>query len=58
LRKAFAALKDDPDYTADARRLGIEDPTPGSDIDRFVALAASASPEVMRRLTDILNPGR
>jgi tripartite-type tricarboxylate transporter receptor subunit TctC len=58
LRKAFAALKDDADYQADARRLGLDDPTAGSDIDRFVGLAAAASPEVARRLTDVLNPGK
>jgi tripartite-type tricarboxylate transporter receptor subunit TctC len=56
LRQAFNALKDDADFTADARALGLDDPTPASDIDAFVKQTTSASPEVVRRLTDILNP--
>jgi tripartite-type tricarboxylate transporter receptor subunit TctC len=56
LRQAFIALKDEADFLADARALGLDDPTPASDIDAFVKLTTSASPEVVRRLTDILNP--
>jgi tripartite-type tricarboxylate transporter receptor subunit TctC len=58
LRRAFTALKDDPEFHADADRLGLEDPTPASDIDSFVSLAAAAPPDVVRRLADILNPHR
>jgi tripartite-type tricarboxylate transporter receptor subunit TctC len=59
LRTAFMMLKDDADFKADAEKTGIEvDPTPASKIDSFVKLAASASPEVVRRLTEILNPSR
>jgi len=57
LRKAFVALKDDPEFHADAEKSGIEvDPTPAQAIDAFVKLTTSASPEVVRRLADILNP--
>jgi hypothetical protein len=56
LRGAFMALKDDAEFMADAKRIGLDDPTPGSEIDKFIALAAAASPDVVRRLTDILNP--
>ena len=58
LRQAFDALKDDPAYQADAKSLGLDDPTPASEIDAFVHLTTSASAEVVQRLTDILNPHR
>jgi tripartite-type tricarboxylate transporter receptor subunit TctC len=58
LRKAFMALKDDAEYEADAKRIGLDGPTPASEIDSFVKAAATASPEVVRRLTEILNPGK
>jgi tripartite-type tricarboxylate transporter receptor subunit TctC len=59
LRAAFMMLKDDADFKADAEKAGIEvDPTPASRIDDYVKLAASASPEVVRRLSEILNPSR
>jgi tripartite-type tricarboxylate transporter receptor subunit TctC len=56
LRGAFMALKADPEFIADAKSIGLDDPTPAGDIDDFVDRATSASPEVVRRLTDILNP--
>jgi tripartite-type tricarboxylate transporter receptor subunit TctC len=56
LRKAFMALKDDTEYKDDAEKIGLDDPTPASEIDRFVKFGASASPEVLQRLTDVLNP--
>jgi tripartite-type tricarboxylate transporter receptor subunit TctC len=59
IRKAFMALKDDPEFKADAQKSGIEvDPTPAADIDAYLKLATNAAPEVVRRLTDILNPHR
>lgn len=58
LRRAFAALKDDSEYKADAASIGLGDPTPAQEIDDYVKLAAAASPEVVRRLTEILNPAR
>jgi len=59
LRKAFVMLRDDADFKADAEMAGIEvDPTPAQKIDDYVKLAASASPEVVRRLTEILNPSK
>jgi tripartite-type tricarboxylate transporter receptor subunit TctC len=59
LRTAFMMLKDDADFKADAEKTGIEvDPTPAEKIDEYVKLAASASPEVVRRLSEILNPSK
>jgi tripartite-type tricarboxylate transporter receptor subunit TctC len=59
LRSAFMMLKDDEDFKADAEKAGIEvDPTPAQKIDDYVKLTTSASPEVVRRLTDILNPSK
>jgi tripartite-type tricarboxylate transporter receptor subunit TctC len=58
LRTAFARLKDDADYRADAQRLGLADPTPAGEVQDFVARAASAPPDVTSRLTAILSPGR
>ena len=34
----------------------MRDPTPASEIENYAKLTASASPEVVRRLTTILNP--
>jgi tripartite-type tricarboxylate transporter receptor subunit TctC len=59
LRNAFMMLRDDADFKADAEKTGIEvDPTPAGKIEDYVKLAASASPEVVRRLTEILNPSK
>ena len=57
LRKAFTELKNDPEFKADAENTGLPvDPTPSQEIDAYVKLTTSASPEVVRRLTEILNP--
>jgi tripartite-type tricarboxylate transporter receptor subunit TctC len=57
LRAAFMMLKDDADFRADAQTLGVDvDPTPADKIDAYVKLTTAASPEVVRRLTEILNP--
>jgi tripartite-type tricarboxylate transporter receptor subunit TctC len=59
LRAAFDMLKDDPDFKADAEKVGIEvDPTPARKIEDYIKLTTAASPEVVRRLTEILNPSR
>jgi len=59
LRAAFDMLKDDPDFKADAEKIGIEvDPTPARKIEDYIKLTTAASPEVVRRLTEILNPSR
>jgi tripartite-type tricarboxylate transporter receptor subunit TctC len=58
LRQAFMALKGDAEFEADRKQIGLDDPTPASEIENFVKLGASASPEVVRRLTDILNPAK
>jgi hypothetical protein len=50
-------LKDDADFRMDAQTIGVDvDPTPAAKIDAYVKLTTAASPEVVRRLTDILNP--
>jgi tripartite-type tricarboxylate transporter receptor subunit TctC len=56
LRQAFMALKGDAEFNADAKKIGLDDLTPAGEIDKFIAVAAAASPDVVRRLTDILNP--
>ena len=57
LRTAFLKLKDDADFRTDAQTIGVDvDPTPAAQIDAYVKLTTQASPEVVRRLTDILNP--
>ena len=58
VRGAFIALKDDAEFKADAERIGLGDPTPAGEVDKFVKLTTSASPEAARRLADILNPGK
>ena len=59
LRAAFDALKDDAEFKADADKLGIEvDPTPAKAIEDYLKQAGAASPEVVRRLSEILNPGK
>jgi tripartite-type tricarboxylate transporter receptor subunit TctC len=59
LRAAFDMLKDDADFKADAEKVGIEvDPTPAQKIEDYIKLTTAASPEVVRRLTEILNPSR
>ncbi len=56
LRAALVALKSDLTYRADAQKLGLEDPTPADEIDKFISFTNAASPDVVERLTDILNP--
>jgi tripartite-type tricarboxylate transporter receptor subunit TctC len=59
LRAAFMMLRDDADFKADAEKIGIEvDPTPAQKIEDYVKLGAAASPEVVRRLSEILNPSK
>jgi tripartite-type tricarboxylate transporter receptor subunit TctC len=56
LRTAFLALADDPGYKADAEKLGLSNPTSAKEIESYVKLGASAAPDVVRRLTTVLNP--
>lgn len=56
LREAFARLKDDAGYKADARQIGLADPTPAGEVEDFVRRAAAAPHEVVDRLTAILRP--
>ena len=57
LRAAFMALKDDAGFQIDAEKSGMEvDPTPAGEIDDYVKLVTSASPDIVSRLTGILNP--
>jgi tripartite-type tricarboxylate transporter receptor subunit TctC len=59
LRSAFDALKTDADFMADAQKMGLEvDPTPAKAIEDYLKLASAASPEVVRRLTEVLNPSK
>jgi len=57
LRAAFMALKGDAEFQIDAEKSGMEvDPAPAREIDDYVKLVTSASPEIVSRLTGILNP--
>jgi tripartite-type tricarboxylate transporter receptor subunit TctC len=59
LRAAFDALKDDADFNADAGKMGLEvDPTPAKAIEDYLKLASASSPEVVRRLSEVLNPSK
>ena len=51
LRAGFAALVQDQEFLADARKTKLDvSPVTGEEVDRIVALIASASPETARRL--------
>ncbi len=54
--RPFSALKDNSEYKSDAQKIRLGDPTAVEEIENYVKLAAAASPEVVRRLTNILNP--
>ena len=57
LRAAFMMLKDDAGFQIDAEKSGMEvDPAPAGEIDDYVKLVTSSSPEIVSRLTGILNP--
>ena len=58
LQQAFDETTKDPGFLADAKRLKLDlHPTPAKSISDFVAMMDSASPEVVKRITTILNPG-
>jgi tripartite-type tricarboxylate transporter receptor subunit TctC len=51
LRQAFAALARDKEFLADAQRSNLDiSPVSGEEVDRVVAMIASASPETFQRL--------
>jgi tripartite-type tricarboxylate transporter receptor subunit TctC len=56
LRQAFAALARDKEFLADAQRSNLDvSPVSGEEVDRIVAIIASASPDTFQRLgSDIL----
>jgi hypothetical protein len=57
LRTAFTEMAKDEQFLSDAAKSKLEvSPVAHEVIDRFVALTKAASPEVARRLTEILNP--
>ena len=57
LRAAFAALARDPAFLADAERSKLEvAPVPAEEIDKVVALIASAPPEAVERYAKIVSP--
>ena len=52
LRAAFAALAKDRDFLADAEKSNLDvDPMPGAEVDKIVALIASAPADVVERYT-------
>ncbi len=57
VRKAFNMLHDDELFREDAENVHLDiDTRPADEINNYVKLATGASPEVVQRLTDILNP--
>ena len=51
LRQAFAALASDRDFLADAQKANLDiSPVSGAEVDKVVAIIASASPETFQRL--------
>ena len=51
LRQAFAALAHDKEFLADAQKSNLDvSPVSGAEVDRIVAIIASASPETFQRL--------
>jgi tripartite-type tricarboxylate transporter receptor subunit TctC len=57
LRKAFTEMGKDAQFLADAAKSKLEvAPVSYEIVQRFVALTKSASPEVAKRLAEILNP--
>jgi len=57
LRQAFDTMSTDPGFLADAASLKLDlHPTPAKSITDFVTMMTAASPEVVKRITAILNP--
>ena len=57
LRHAFDEMSQDSGFIADAKQLKLDlHPTPAKSIDDFVAMLTSASPDVRRRISAVLNP--
>ena len=57
LRKGFMEMAADADFKSDAAKAHLEvNPTSYETVQAFVALTKSTTPEVAKRLTDILNP--
>lgn len=58
LRAAFDKTMKDPDFLAEAKKIGILiDPVSGVELQKLVARVLSASPEVVERLRKITQPG-
>jgi hypothetical protein len=59
LRQAFAALARDRDFLADAQKANLDiSPVSGAEVDKVVAIIASASPETFQRLGNDIAAGR
>ena len=57
LRQAFVAMAKDEQFLSDAKKSKLEvGPVGHEPVDRYIALTKAATPEVARRLTEILNP--
>jgi tripartite-type tricarboxylate transporter receptor subunit TctC len=57
LRRAFDAAVGDPDFVAEATKMGLEvdSPMSGEELARFVAAAAKTPPELAKRVNDIFS---
>jgi tripartite-type tricarboxylate transporter receptor subunit TctC len=55
LRDAFMRTSEDPDYLADAKKMGLDvSPMSGADVARTIAQAAALPPELTKRYGDLL----
>ena len=57
LRTAFTASVHDPEFVAEAKRLGVEVDTPlnGEQVSTFIKKAVATPPSAARRISDVLN---
>ena len=57
LRRAFEQMVRDPEFVAEAERIGISlDPMPGDQLAALVAAAADAPANVIEKLRDVTRP--
>jgi tripartite-type tricarboxylate transporter receptor subunit TctC len=59
LRKAFLAMVKDPDFRAEAQKIGLDpEPQSGEDLQRVVADTLGATGEAVAKLRDVTQPQR
>jgi tripartite-type tricarboxylate transporter receptor subunit TctC len=58
LRSAFMSLRDDAGSARDIATLGLGNPTPAEEVQQFINLAMSSSPDVVNRLRVVLSANK